>query len=161
MNGKVATVDGTCNVWLMKKSELYPYLAGIIDGEGSIGIAHYKGKKYSYRMKRENFLPYMSCGMTYKGIPKMLHKEFGGAFYEQKYKEKESRKALYIWKLNNAKPILECLNKIEKFLIVKKRNARLVRTLAERMNKQNGQNPLSVEELNIRSLLRERARVVA
>jgi len=84
------------------------YTAGIIDGEGYIGIVK-TSKNYFSRV--------LCVAMKYPKIPKFLFKHWGGTFYITK-------KGICVWTGNNTKGD-KVLEKILVHLIEKKQQAKL------------------------------------
>ena len=93
------------------------YVAGIFDGEGSIGIH----KRY-YRESSRGFLyyPKVRLGMTGEGtkIVTSLRKQFGGNISWRIYKN--TNKDLLTWTITSRKDVQGFLRQVIPFLIVKK-----------------------------------------
>lgn len=97
----------------MKQEELdYAYAAGLIDGEGCIGIYH-NSHNGNYQLR-------IAVEMTDKSGLDVLESLFGGKWYFRA--AKAPRKARYIWMTfnNNASKVLETLMP---YLRVKKKQA--------------------------------------
>src|SRR3990167_10084680 len=91
-----------------RQTALYAYLAGIVDGEGTITI-----------MKNpKRYIPLICCGMTSKKIISLLTKTLGGNMYKERVLE--NRKQMYRWRVSGREVILETLKKITPYLIEKK-----------------------------------------
>jgi len=107
------------NFWNMREKHIY--LAGIIDGEGSISIEIQNANKtcrktdyYSIRLLVIN---------TSKSLMDWLIQEFGGSLYKRKLIP--NQKQCYKWEIFsfNAALIIE---QIQEFLIIKKRHAEIL-----------------------------------
>ena len=94
------------------------YLAGIIDGEGSICIV----RKFGPRSKNPSFLIRISVGMSCLQIIEFLQENFRGSIHKEK--KKLNRKQMYRWNIqgNKAANFLEA---IRPFLIEKKEKAKI------------------------------------
>lgn len=93
------------------------YIAGIIDGEGSIQLK-VESRNGVYRL-----YPTVVVKMTNYKLVKTLHEEFGGSF--STIKSDGVRKISYVWQLANTTNKL-FLEKLLPYLIVKKEQANLV-----------------------------------
>ena len=97
-----------------KQEQFYAWLAGFIDGDGSIGI--YKiGNSHQIRLRASN---------TSKDIIDYIHKTIGLG-YIAKYKPKKGRKSAYEW-IVVSRNALAVLEQIEPYLKLKKEQASLV-----------------------------------
>lgn len=94
---------------MLKKRYLLPYLAGIFDGEGCIGITKIKPQRNAIS-KNPTYTVYMQVGMTDEIAPRLFHMTFGGGFYFRRIRE-GNRKPSYIWMIrgNNCKTVVEDL----------------------------------------------------
>jgi hypothetical protein len=102
----------------------YEYLAGLFDGEGTIGLYKHKGD-YG---RGWNFEPMIRISNTNKEALKRIQEEFGGYYREKKFKDMNTNwKTPCEWnfttKLTSIKPFLESLYP---FLIIKKKQAGLM-----------------------------------
>lgn len=105
----------------MWTSEQLAYLAGIIDGEGSISVelqrANGKGRRLDYYTLR------MCVFNTNLDLIKWIVETFGGAYYHNtKY---EGRKQCYTWKIFGDK-LLDIVSACHPYFIVKKKHADIV-----------------------------------
>ena len=105
---------------MVDQESFYAYLAGVIDGEGSIGLT-------CNNKRRNYYILQVSIGMTDFRIPKLFQKEFGGSFFikdKQPYfrRNGENRRPLGFWgcTCQKAKKLIE---KLLPYLIVKKEQA--------------------------------------
>jgi hypothetical protein len=99
---------------IMKKTDL-AYCAGLIDGEGSIGVY-----KYKTSVSRA-YAGHLAVSMTRRESLDKIAEVAGGVVYTQKFKTK-ANKAIYTWKLNIRKAVV-FLKRILPYLIVKRKNA--------------------------------------
>jgi len=100
------------------------YVAGFIDGEGSISIVS-PGK----RIKNMHPDPYITIANTNEEVIDFIIGIIGGCKYIQKRKWKSmlGNKTLYYAKIASIRLIYRTLVRLEKFLIVKKKNAKIVK----------------------------------
>lgn len=95
--------------------ELLAYLAGIVDGEGSITVSSKeRGRNYACRL---------AVGMTSLEIVLLLQSAFGGSIRTE---ERENRMTMYRWYLTKNADTLATLTALRPFLRVKQRQADLV-----------------------------------
>ncbi len=87
------------------------YTAGLLDGEGTIGI---------YRKPNGSIYVNLSICNTDGEIIEWLQKHFDGHIHQRKRLNPRS-KILYQWYLGQQGQILEFLNLLEPFIIIKKR----------------------------------------
>jgi hypothetical protein len=99
------------------------YLAGIIDGEGTIQIEIYCNRRD--RPNAHCFTSRLSVINTNVDIIKWIKDKFGGSTYMRKTKFKETRKDTYVWHIH-ADGMLSILKGILPYLIIKKQHALLV-----------------------------------
>ena len=100
--------------------EKLAYLAGIVDGEGSIFLARSKrsiGQVY----------PTISVKNTNKALMDWLHFEFGGTVGIAEKPKNSGHKIAYAWRVYGVLDVEMLLKAIEKYLIIKSSNAIIVR----------------------------------
>ncbi|MCL5100581.1 MAG: LAGLIDADG family homing endonuclease [Candidatus Marsarchaeota archaeon] len=99
------------------------YLAGFIDGEGTIGIRYHKEKRH----RSETFTIDLNFSITNSNKPilELIQKEIGGKI-ELKTKMTKNSKAVYGLRLYNTKDTLNILNRVIPYLILKKEQAELI-----------------------------------
>lgn len=90
------------------------YLAGIMDGEGSIMLPH-RGRGYH--------VVTVSISNTYEPLIRLIHEREGGSFYTRSNQSIYS-KPLYAWHLRG-RATLPLLRRLHPFLIVKREQAGL------------------------------------
>src|SRR3990167_7187050 len=110
-----------------RQTALYSYLAGIIDGEGTITI-----------MKNpKRYIPLICCGMTSKKIISLLAEKLEGNTYIERVPE--NRKQMYRWRISGREKILKALEKIMPYLIEKQNQAKILKEFIENTNFRTGQ----------------------
>jgi hypothetical protein len=107
-----------------RQAFLYSYLAGIFDGEGTIGIARHKQTD----MVSYKYTAYISIGMSSAPILKLISKTFGGNVTKESVLP--NRKQIYRWKRSSFL-MIEVVDKLLPFLIEKREQAILVRAFVE------------------------------
>lgn len=102
------------------RREMLAYVAGIIDGEGCIGInnTHTAGGGRG-RRKYHHFLLRVEVASTSQELIKFLHKTFGGHFTTGK---RPNRKPYYRWGLSSRMAVA-FLREVYPFLLIKKPQA--------------------------------------
>lgn len=94
------------------------YLAGLLDGEGSILISNtFKGTRQ---------IPIVRVNNTDKKMIDWIKKEFGGHINSKDRTRKPHWKILYRWETNAIKDTYLILNAVFPYLITKKQNAKKV-----------------------------------
>jgi hypothetical protein len=104
-----------------RQAVLYSYLAGIIDGEGTIRIGF--SNKDSRGNPTKLYYAAVSVGMTDYRIIKLLADTFGSKVREERV---PGRKLMYRWGTSGNKAVPKILEKVMPYLIVKRRQAELV-----------------------------------
>lgn len=102
----------------VEDASIFPYLAGIVDGEGCFTI----GVK-----KCGNFSPVITVGMAEPEIPNLLKETFGGNVYVSQGKYRK----MYRWNLRNFPKMLHAVNSLYPYLRVKKPQADLFKEFIE------------------------------
>lgn len=115
--------------------EKLSYIAGLIDGEGYIGMS----KHSENRRNKQTYYYQISIkvGMTNKLGPELLYKAFGGYLYHET--RKAPKKNVWQWNLCGQKNVLPVLHKLLPYLIVKKKQAEKLIEYCESRNYKNGQ----------------------
>lgn len=106
------------------KNELYAWMAGFVDGEGSIGICSVgKNKQYAAKLTVCN---------TNKESVDIFTKEFGGKTRLRNYKSerKIKWKPCYEWQVTNL-IALNAISKLRKYLKIKNKQADIVLELGK------------------------------
>lgn len=107
----------------MKKPELYAYLAGAIDSDGTIGV---KRSTYAMRVTKDSTQPIYServaLRQVTKEIPELLKECFGGALYMTKPSTPNGR-PLWSWAVTDMRAVA-CLVTLMPYLLVKREQAK-------------------------------------
>ena len=114
------------------------YVAGIVDGEGWIGIKkNIAGGNGRWNWARDcSYCPCIKVAQSEKGLEliELLKDEFGG-FVSKRIHNGERENNSYEWSLTAKKNILPFLTKIKDKLILKKEQAEIVCEYYNDMNK--------------------------
>jgi hypothetical protein len=105
---------------------LLPYIAGIIDGEGTIRISKTKIKAHW----NTSYYSQMSCGMSVREVPELLCKILGGSVREERVAN-VNWKTIWRWTLTGRVQIYAALKIIQPYLIVKRQQAQLAISFCE------------------------------
>jgi hypothetical protein len=123
------------------------YMAGLIDGEGTIGIIRYKGKSYGTLLAITN---------THQGVLEWCHEKFGGTrnrVTRKTIRPQDGWSTPYMWQANSHRVkavLVHCLP----YLKIKKDQAILAIEFVDRMAQSpyhGASNPIPPEELEIRA----------
>ena len=128
------------------------YLAGIIDGEGSIMLWMNKGDPKI----RGQFNLRVNVSTTDKCLMDWLKENFQGTVYEINAPSRKANphwKKQYIWQVNRPQ-ILDLLKNINEFLIIKKERCQIAIEFRETFSKR--ERNLTDETFNIRLKLYEK-----
>ncbi len=144
----------------MKQRKLSPtelsYLAGIFDGEGTIGIERRTplNKRFS-----DQYLPYLVVGNTSLVLMEILVDAFGGAYHP--YKVIGNRKPMYRWELHSDAAI-EPIRVVAPYLRMKTEQAKIVLEFVSARSQMSGGRSLGVsqDEMVFRHSFWERIRVL-
>lgn len=102
------------------KENLMAYVAGVLDGDGSFSIIKFKGKKSPW------FIPMLQFANLSKEITRILSNELGGKTRVRApylLKSGTTTSALHCWILRGAQGCSKALEKITKYLVIKKERA--------------------------------------
>lgn len=114
----------------MRKDLTNAYLAGIIDADGYIGlIKRYTGGRND--LQKNFFVPVIKLASTTPVITDFLKKEFGGHIDKARFSNLPNTKPAVMWSVRNRKIIIEILNRIEPYLMIKKERAETVLAFIE------------------------------
>lgn len=101
----------------MKKTDL-AYIAGIIDGEGCLGIRRVRNKNST-----AGYHPYAHVGMTNDYLPQWLHFTFGGGIHRRK--QRKTWKETTVWQIEG-EGVYAFVEAIYPYLIIKKPQANII-----------------------------------
>ncbi|MCK4329798.1 hypothetical protein KAX02_08135 [candidate division WOR-3 bacterium] len=105
------------------------YLAGIIDGEGTLGV--YKGKKgHLYK------ITFRVTNTDFRMIQWLIDNFGGNIDSIVKYKEGDNRKDKYAWKLEGKKGI-KLMKRVKSFLVLKAEQANIAINMYEKVTRWN------------------------
>jgi len=107
----------------MTKNEFLAYIAGFLDGEGSISLKKERGRWV---------LPAIQIRNVYPEPLQKIQKVFGGSLYLRKG-EKEKWRDTFEWEITRWKGCLNLLEKIYPYLIIKKKQAAIIIRLAKKV----------------------------
>ena len=105
---------------LLSREEIYAYAAGILDGEGCICIRRKKDKP-----EYASYFPYLGITSTNIDLIKWLQDTFGGYASSRKGKTVSS-KDTWDWRLTSAKDIVLFIEKMYKYLIIKRKQSQIM-----------------------------------
>lgn len=109
----------TLNVYdNQREAVLLGYMAGIIDGEGTIGINKFGSSKRS----TPGYSVRVGFGMTERKIAEMFSEKFGGSIMEERVR---NRKVIYRWYKVGNTGTREILETLLPYLIIKRNRAEL------------------------------------
>lgn len=98
------------------KERSWPYLAGLIDGEGTIQVNRTSTGSYEMRVK---------IGNTDLRLMKWLISHFGGVYYTETNRNPLKHKTLYQWRISGKKNAENLLLGILPYLVLKPEQAKI------------------------------------
>lgn len=110
-----------------REATLYAYLAGIIDGEGTIRIGACKPNKKNPNWNVRYYAA-ISIGMVEKKVIEKLQQAFGSNIWIECV---PNRKTIYRWGTSGTKNMIDIIKKLIPYLIVKKEQAKLILQFCE------------------------------
>jgi hypothetical protein len=103
------------------------YIAGIIDGEGTIRI--HKSKPYKKnKQKNCSYAAGIGVGMVEKRIPSLLQEVFGGGLQEECV---PGRRSIWRWQVSGRLSVYKILEELAPYLILKQEHAYAVMEFCE------------------------------
>ncbi len=136
----------------MNHREKLAYLAGIIDGEGSLML----WKSNIDPKRRGQFNLRVNVSSTDKCLVEWLYANFGGRFSEMNSPSRKAHsnwKQQYIWEVNRPE-MLQFLTDIYEFLVIKKERCQVAIEFRKTFSKR--ERNLTEENFNIRFKLYEK-----
>lgn len=104
----------------MTNTSKLAFLAGLIDGDGSISISIIRRKDWD----GNSFQPYIAIGVTSRKLCKWVQKHFGGNLYG--YDATKGRQKMYHWKLYGKQALRDLIVQLLPYLLIKKESAQAV-----------------------------------
>ena len=121
------------------------YLAGLIDGEGFFTI-NYRKKKQSEKGMSHEFTPVVGVHMTATKLLHRIQKQYGGNIYERM----GTNRIRADWSIRQARNVHSFLEQIIPHLIVKKKQAILLKDFCERFEGLSGKEVYKLDEKEIK-----------
>jgi hypothetical protein len=109
----------------MKDKTKYAYLAGLIDGEGHIGIVMDSTKHQHNPDRSIGYAALLTIANTDLAIMKWLKQEFGGNYYLHKSYNQQHRK-MYTWRMRGLKQLELLLLAFLPYLRIKREQAKVL-----------------------------------
>jgi LAGLIDADG DNA endonuclease family protein len=105
------------------------YLAGIIDGEGSLTIGNYSSNKKTGAI---HYQTSVQVNNTHEGLILWIHNIFGGNIvrYTEKQTPKNARQAIFRW-IANGERLTHICELIVPFIVVKQRQVQIMLRMRE------------------------------
>jgi hypothetical protein len=94
------------------------YLAGLIDGEGTVTLVRHHRGQYPQ--------PRLAIANNSRMLLEWVKDRLGFGVIVSRSRRKESHHYSFVWQTQCAGPVLRTLRQVEPFLILKKRHARLL-----------------------------------
>lgn len=111
------------------------YAAGILDGEGCISIRHDKRKE----RPEHTYTPRITVVNTNPQVIEWFRETFGGCVSMDKSCKSKGWKDKYIWILNSPEEVQLFIEKVYKYLIIKKKQAQVVMWFINRIYPDRGE----------------------
>lgn len=115
----------------MNRKETTIYLAGLVDGEGYVGI---KKSKYARHCPSPTYHERIQVRMIEEKAINLMKQTFGGSYYKETEHSKYSKKPLYCYAISDLLAAKTC-KQLLPYLTIKRKNAELILKLRE--SKQN------------------------
>jgi len=134
----------------MTLKERNAYAAGLLDGEGYLGLIPRYQKEFE-------FVPVIKVASTTYELLDFLYEEFGGHMDKERQSKQANRKPSKMWTLKNRKAITEFLFRVYPYLKVKKRQADIIKEFITKAGTWRQTSTMTPEErktlyLNLRKL---------
>lgn len=140
----------------------YAYIAGLIDGEGTITITKQNNESFMKRQKLKNprYLALLRIGMIEEKPIRFIEKvlKVGKVYKEPPRKDRPTCRLMYRWICTNTQECLRILRDLYPYMLVKNKQAKIVMEFAENYvcgTKRNGTSP---EEVRRRERLHQKVR---
>lgn len=106
----------------MNRKETVIYLAGLVDGEGYIGI---KKSKYARHCPSPTYHERIQVRMVEEKAISLMKQTFGGNYYKETEHSKYSKRPLYCYAISDLIASKTC-KELLPYLLIKKKNAELI-----------------------------------
>lgn len=132
----------------------YAYLAGIVDGEGTITIVrHIQHQRTHYVLR-----PWLTVPNTHLGLIKKLEADFGGSSIFEYKAAGERHRACHLWRVMGQADILRLVQNMRPYLLVKAPHAdvmvKFLHCRIRRREELGGNPPYSEEEFELQREIR-------
>lgn len=148
--------------WFVKEVNLNDaeagYIAGIIDGEGSVRIQKqlHRDRRKSDDYRRFRFVPYVQVANTSKELMNEMRAKIGFGLIFLNRSRGDKWKDCYAFVISTSAKIYPLLKRVSPFLIIKRRHAELLLEFCEnRLRRLNQNESYSKRDLELYELLRE------
>lgn len=141
-----------------REAVLLSYLAGIIDGEGTIRIGKNMPVNPKLKYKNPKYSAHIGLGMVDDRIPLLFEKTFGAKVRIERVTRKNTRN-VYRWGTSGRIGVRNILEKLYPYLILKKEQARLVMEFCDKCEAPKARSKgVSSEQLQMREDYYQRVR---
>ena len=138
----------------------YPYLAGFLDGEGSITVLYNRHRKNSSGNEKFTVLPCVMVFNTHLGVIQYVYSQLGFGDIRVRPRAKPQHRTPYSWGVHNHEQIISVLQPLLPFLIVKIEQAKLMMEYcSSRLLSPVYHSPYSECELKLAESIRQLNRV--
>lgn len=138
-------------------SEELAYLAGLVDGEGYIGIAKNKSTRHHCGY---GYTPMVKVAATDRRMVEYFDGRFAGGFIEHRIYKSDRWKDSYCWSIRNWKLVSQVLGDLRPYLRIKTEQADTVLKLVQQATNIWGRGAMPAEELARRDDLYARIRLL-
>jgi len=105
----------------MTNKEKNAYLAGIIDGEGTITILNHQ----QYKRKTKQYKPCISIANTDENLMIFISQNYSEKYHVLRYAGKNNKKC-YVWMIRSLDNIQDILERTAPYLVIKKKQAKIL-----------------------------------
>jgi len=128
----------------LSEREVLAYMAGLVDGEGYIGI----------RKNIATFQALIQISMTHQDVIRWVHTNFDGTFeiVDRASKEGSNQEIIYRWTLSSKDKVLQLLEALYPFLIVKRLHCAIAVEFCRKFNNQSNGKRYSANDKAIMAM---------